>query len=397
MRIAAIIVAAGRGTRAGGQVPKQYRLLGGVPMLARTISAFTCHPAITETCVVIHRSDGAAYDRAIAGRESQGLLEPVAGGATRQESVIAGLESLLPHPPALVLIHDAARPFVSAAVIDRVIEALKDSPGAVAALPVVDSLKRSDDHGQIVLTVDRAHLWHAQTPQGFRYGDILAAHQAAKAKGLANITDDAAIARLVGLAVQLVPGSERNVKITNEEDLAMVDRALDLEALARLADVRTGNGFDVHRFTSGSHVMLCGVRIPHTHGLEGHSDADAPLHALTDAILGAIGAGDIGMHFPPSEARWKGAPSELFLKGAASLVAAKGGRITHVDVTVLCEAPRIGPHRETMRARMADILGLPLDCTSVKATTTEGLGFTGRGEGLAAIATATVRLPFRVP
>lgn len=312
------------------------------------------------------------------------ILEPVHGGATRQESVLNGLESLAELQPDQVLIHDGARPFVDPAIIDRAIAALVGSPGAVVAMPVTDTLKRVQNNA-VAGTVDRSDLWRAQTPQAFRYPEILAAHR--RAKGL-EWTDDAAVAEAAGMNVAVVIGAESNFKITTTDDLRRAE-----QMLRTTFEYRTGSGYDVHRFTAGDAIMLCGVRVPHSHGLEGHSDADVGLHALTDAVLGAIGAGDIGKHFPPSDPRWRGVDSSLFLRHAADMARARGGRITHVDITIICELPKIAPHREAMIARVADILGLADDQVSVKATTTEGLGFTGRREGIAAQAIATIGLP----
>jgi 2-C-methyl-D-erythritol 4-phosphate cytidylyltransferase/2-C-methyl-D-erythritol 2,4-cyclodiphosphate synthase len=282
-----------------------------------------------------------------------------------------------------VLIHDAARPLIDGSLIDRMIDALAATPGAIPVLPVADTVKRGAD-GQVVETLDRATLWRAQTPQAFRYADIMAAHAAAAGREL---TDDAAVAEAAGLAVALIAGTEENFKVTAEADL---HRARQI--LSPGTDIRVGNGFDVHRFGPGERIMLCGIAVPHDYGLIGHSDADVGLHALTDAILGAIGAGDIGQHFSPSDARWKGADSAQFLAHADSLVRARGGRILSVDVTIICERPKVGPHREKMVARVASILGLEPSRVSVKATTTEGLGFTGRAEGIAAQATASIAL-----
>lgn len=378
----ALIVAAGRGTRFGEGLPKQYRTLGGQPLLRRTVTAFLAHPRIDSVLVVIHPNDRALYDRAIDGLA---LLPPVDGGATRQESVCRGLESLVPQAPRRVLIHDAARPAIDAALIDRVLDALAEVPAALPAVPVVDTLKKAslDNPGRVDATVDRAGLWRAQTPQGFRFDAILSAHRQSRGKAL---TDDAAIAEAAGLAVALVAGSEDNVKVTTEEDLLRQERIIEQPQESRI-----GMGFDVHRFTEGDHVMLGGVIIPHTARLEGHSDADVALHALTDALLGAIAAGDIGSHFPPSEAKWRGAPSHLFLAHAATLVQSWGGTIVNVDLTLICERPKIGPYREAIQRRIAEILGISAERISVKATTTERLGFTGRQEGIAAQAVATVR------
>ncbi|MBP2298443.1 bifunctional 2-C-methyl-D-erythritol 4-phosphate cytidylyltransferase/2-C-methyl-D-erythritol 2,4-cyclodiphosphate synthase [Azospirillum picis] len=383
----ALIVAGGSGQRFGAERPKQYLALAGKPVLRRTVEAFLHHPQVTAVRVVIDPSWREAYETAVAGL---GLPGPVAGGASRQDSVRNGLEAIAADGPAdLVLIHDAARPLVDAGTIDRVIGALDTMAGAIAAVPVADTLKRAGaGAGPAVVadTVDREGLWRAQTPQGFRFPDILAAHRAAA--GL-SLTDDAAVAERAGLAVALVPAKEENFKVTTPDDLARAERSL----MSALWDVRTGSGFDVHRFTDGSFVTLCGLQVPHDQGLEGHSDADVGLHALTDAILGALADGDIGSHFPPSDPKWRGADSAKFLRHAADLVAARGGVIAHADVTIICERPKVGPHRAAMTERIAQILGIGPGRVSVKATTTEQLGFTGRREGIAAQAVATVRLP----
>ena len=390
---AVLVLAAGRGTRASGVggLPKQYRSLGGMAVVARAITPFLGLGRLGPVAVVIHPDDAARYRQAVAPLAGQ-LLEPIPGGATRQASVLAGLEALARHQPTRVLIHDAARPFVSTAVIDRVLDALTLHQGAIPALPVADTLKRAGRKGLIEATIPRANLFAAQTPQGFAFAAILAAHRQAQAAGRNDFTDDAAIAEWAGHAVALVPGETVNRKLTTEEDLAMAERHLSAGALT---GTRIGSGFDVHKFGPGDHVWLCGVRIPFSAGLIGHSDADAALHALTDALLGAIADGDIGQHFPPSDPQWKGAPSELFLKDAVARVTARSGQILNVDVTILCEAPRIAPHRDAMRARIAGIIGIKIEQVSVKATTTEGLGFTGRREGIAAQATAAVLLADR--
>jgi len=395
LNIAVIIVAAGRGTRfrSGDGPPKQYARLGPATVLSRTLRPFLRHSQVGTVTVVIHPDDIALYEAAVAGCGDR-LRPPVAGGATRQGSVLAGLESLAVAAPDLVLIHDAARPFVSSGVIDRVLAQLASTQAAVPALPVIDTLKRAGPDGIIAETIARAGLWRAQTPQGFRFAPILAAHRAAAACGRADFTDDAAIGEWHGLAVALVAGEEANRKLTTTEDLMTADRQA-LEGAA--SEVRTGQGFDVHRFKAGDHVWLGGIRIAHSHALDGHSDADVALHALTDALLGAIGDGDIGQHFPPSDPQWKGAASDLFLADAAGRVARRGGEIVNADLTILCEAPRIAPHREAMRARIAEILGIDAGRIGVKATTTEGLGFTGRREGIAAMAIASVRLPCARP
>jgi 2-C-methyl-D-erythritol 4-phosphate cytidylyltransferase / 2-C-methyl-D-erythritol 2,4-cyclodiphosphate synthase len=378
---AVLIVAAGSGQRLGGDLPKQYLALAGRSVLRRSIDAFRCHEKIDAIRVVISADHQDLYAQAAAGLD---ILPPVTGGTARQDSVRNGLESLAGMNPDKVLIHDAARPFVTSDVIEGVLAALDRHSGAIPAVPVIDTLKRGA-RGVIGGTVDRGGLWRAQTPQGFRFDTILEAHRKLSDRQL---TDDAALLEAQGLGVALVPGAEGNFKITTMEDF---ERAARL--LAPTRDYLTGNGFDVHRFAAGDHVTICGVRVEHTHALEGHSDADVGLHAITDAILGAIGAGDIGQHFPPTDARWKGADSAAFLQHAASLVRERGGSVVHVDVTIICERPKVGPHRAAMVQRVAEILSLDPRRVSVKATTTEGLGFTGRREGIAAQATATVTLP----
>jgi 2-C-methyl-D-erythritol 4-phosphate cytidylyltransferase/2-C-methyl-D-erythritol 2,4-cyclodiphosphate synthase len=379
----ALVVAAGRGERFGGEVPKQYMSLGGETLLRRTLKAFLDHPAVDAVCPVIHPGDRALFDISAVGLK---LLEPVAGGATRQESVLLGLESLATVSPYAVLIQDAARPFVDEGLISRTLSALDDVPAAVPAIPVSDTLKRTDAGATplrlVAGTVDRAGLWRAQTPQAFRFTDILTAHRRFADE---NLTDDAAVAEKAGLTVALVAGSENNLKVTTVDDL---DRA---RLLLGGGEIRTGIGYDVHRFGPGEHVMLCGISIPFSAGLIGHSDADVGLHALTDALLGAIGSGDIGSHFPPTDPRWQDAPSATFLRHAGDLVRARQGTILNLDVTVICEKPRITPHRVAMIECIADILELTADRVSVKGTTTEGLGFTGRGEGIAAQSVATLR------
>ncbi len=393
MRSAALIVAAGRGARASraGSPPKQYATLAGRPVLAHTLAAFEAAPSVASITVVIHPDDQALYEAAVAGRFTK-LTPPVFGGATRQDSVRRGLDALVAAGGTdCVLIHDAARPLVSGDIIGGVLDALAAHDGAIAAVPLPDTLKRAGEDGTIDATLPRAGVWKAQTPQGFRLAPIHAAHHRAETSNQPEFTDDAAIAEWAGLPVALVTGSERNFKITTPEDMAMAE--VLLAAAPAAWEPRTGTGFDVHAFTAGDHVWLGGVRIPHDQALEGHSDADAPLHALTDALLGAIGEGDIGQHFPPTDPAWKGARSRIFVEDAVRRIAARGGRITNVDVTVLCEAPRIGPHRDAIRAELSDMLGIGVDRIAVKATTTERLGFTGRREGLAALATATVLLP----
>jgi 2-C-methyl-D-erythritol 4-phosphate cytidylyltransferase/2-C-methyl-D-erythritol 2,4-cyclodiphosphate synthase len=377
----ALIVAAGHGTRAGEGPPKQYRPVGGVPVLRRTIEAFATHPTVSEVQVVITPDHRPFYDEVTSGLA---LPSPIAGGDSRQESVLRGLEGIAAKAPDLVLIHDAARPFVSADAITATIAALKTHDGALPTIAAADTLKRLSD-AKVEATIPRDNIALAQTPQGFHFTKILAAHRAARDT---TFTDDAAIAEHAGLTVAAVPGSRLNFKLTTPEDFSMAEALL-----AHAGTVRTGQGFDVHRFGPGNHVWLCGIQVEHTHGLVGHSDADVGLHALTDALLGAVALGDIGQHFPPSDERWRGAASHIFLTHAAHLIAERGGRIEHVDVTLICERPKVAPHRDAMVGRIAELLKLERTRVSVKATTTEGLGFTGRSEGIAAQAIATVRLP----
>jgi 2-C-methyl-D-erythritol 4-phosphate cytidylyltransferase / 2-C-methyl-D-erythritol 2,4-cyclodiphosphate synthase len=390
--VAALIVAAGRGSRAAGKDgrPKQYCPIGGVPIIARAIAAFAQHPRVDDILVVIHADDETIY-RAASAPFAPRLRKPVQGGARRQDSVRAGLEALADVPPSSVLIHDAARPFVKPDLISRVIAGLDAHQGALPCLKVTDTLKWIAD-GRVIGTAERDQLWRAQTPQGFKFDAILAAHRAAAKEPAREFTDDAGVAEWFGLDVALVEGAEDNRKLTTAEDLKLADELLRPKA-ANAGITRVASGYDVHAFGPGDAVMLCGVSIPNPKKLIGHSDADVGLHALTDALLGAIAEGDIGVHFPPSDARWRGAPSELFLKHAAAKIKERGGTIVHVDVTLLCEAPRIGPHRDEMRARIAAMLGIEPSQVSIKATTNEGLGFIGRGEGIAAFATATVSLP----
>ena len=381
----ALIVAGGRGSRFGGPLPKQYALLGGEPVLRRTLAVFRTTPGIDRIQVVIGPGDEVHYRAAIAGFD---LPSPVEGGASRQHSVLNGLEALATQPPDLVAIHDAARPFVRPADIAACLKALSvpDVDGAVLGVPLGDTLKRVGSAGAISETVPRAHLWRAQTPQVFRYGALLEAHRGAASLGANEataLTDDAAVAERAGLRVVMVAGHEDNRKVTTAEDLQQ----------ALVMETRTAFGFDVHGFGPGNSVMLGGVTIPHAQALAGHSDADVALHALTDAVLGTIAAGDIGKHFPPSDPQWRGVSSDRFLRHAVDLLAAAGGRIVHLDLTLICEAPRIGPHREAMADSIARIAGIGRDRVSVKATTTEGLGFTGRREGIAAQAVATVEVP----
>lgn len=393
MTTVGIVVAGGSGLRAGGgdgNLPKQYTSIAGEPVLRRTLRAFLSHAEIHHTLAVIRLGDEALYADATRGLPGS-LLSPVPGGDTRQLSVLAGLRAAWPMKPAAVLIHDAARPFVTAKCISATLNALGEYDGAIAALPVSDTLKQSWN-GRIEATLDRAGLWRAQTPQTFRFAQIFEAHEAAQHDGRTDFTDDASIAEWYGLNIALVDSGSNNMKITTAEDLRLAN-LIASEGPVPLTDVRSGTGFDVHAFEPGDHVTLCGIDIPHNQRLKGHSDADVGLHALTDALLGTIGAGDIGDHFPPSDPKWRGADSAIFLLHAAMLVAERGGRVTNVDITFICERPKIGPYRDAMRARVAELLKLDVSRVSAKATTSEGLGFTGRGEGIAAMATATVVFP----
>lgn len=386
-----VIVAAGRGERAGQSGgPKQYRQVGGKPVIRRTVEAFLRHPSIGTIVTVIHPDDHALYADAL-GELAVGLIA-VDGGATRQDSVRLGLHALRDAAPAKVLIHDAARPFIDAALIDRTIAAITGLQAALPAVAVSDTLKRGGDDGLVAATIQRNGIFAAQTPQGFPYSLIREAHEKAEQAQKTDFTDDASIAEWIGMPVKLVEGSPDNVKLTWAGDIDMADRRLGSTA-ASFPDVRTGNGYDVHCFEQGDHVWLCGVRIEHGKKLSGHSDADVGLHALTDALLATCAAGDIGTHFPPSDQQWKGAASKQFVEHAASVVRAHGGRIANADVTLICEAPRVGPHRAAMTAAISAMLGIRPDRISIKATTNEKLGFIGREEGIAAIATATVVFP----
>jgi 2-C-methyl-D-erythritol 4-phosphate cytidylyltransferase/2-C-methyl-D-erythritol 2,4-cyclodiphosphate synthase len=381
MRATALIVAAGKGIRAGGELPKQYQTVSGLPLLRHAVQHLRAHPAICAVHVVINPDDRALYDVATEGLD---LPLPISGGETRQASARAGLEALAADPPNFVLVHDAARAFIPPSLLDALFTALADptNQGAVPAVPVVDSLRRG--HGHFTASVDRDGLWRVQTPQAFRFSDLLAAHRAA----LEGATDELGIALAAGMHIAITPGDERAFKITEAQDFAKAEDSMTNNLIPRAA-----SGFDVHAFGPGDHVWLAGVRIPHSHGLIGHSDADAGLHALTDALLGTIAAGDIGDHFPPSDPQWKGAASDRFLAHAAKLVRARGGSIDFVDLTLICEHPKIGPYRAAMQARVATILEVQPGQVSIKATTTEQLGFTGRSEGIAAQAMASIRLP----
>ena len=391
--VAAVVVAGGRGLRAGGDLPKQYRTLGNGPVLRQSLAIFANHAEIRWVQPVIHRDDGALYTVAAKGLAA---LPPCFGGATRQASVRAGLEALAEHHPAIVLVHDAARPFTSPALVSRAIAAAAQGAATGAAIPGVamsDTIKEVDSAGHVVRTLDRTTLRGIQTPQAFAFDALLVAHRKARAAGREDFTDDAALAEWAGMTVGVFEGEAGNVKLTTPDDFAQAQA----RELAALGDIRTGNGYDVHAFADGDHVWLGGIRIAHERGVTGHSDADVGLHALVDAILGALADGDIGAHFPPSDPQWKGASSDRFLRFAVERVAKRGGRVVHLDLTVVCEAPKVGPHRDAMRARIAEIAGISIDRVGVKATTSERLGFTGRREGIAAFATATVRLPWSAP
>lgn len=389
-RIAVVVVAAGRGERAsasGDTRPKQYRPLAGQPVVSRTIAAFLALPEVDVVLPVIHPEHAATFFG--LGNTDPRILDPVMGRATRQGSVLAGLEALAAEAPDFVLIQDAARPLASPDLIRGVIAALETHHGALPVVPVTDTIKRSHDGMLVAGTEDRHTLFAAQTPQGFRFAAILAAHHKAVHEPR-DFTDDAAIAEWAGLPVALTKGSTRNLKITHPEDFARAERLLrgDMDM-----ETRVGTGFDVHPFEPGDAVWLGGVRIPHTARLKGHSDADVALHALTDALYGALGLGDIGVHFPPSDPQWRGAASEIFLADAVGKVTARGGRIVNLDLTIVCESPRIGPHVPAMKQAIGNICGIAAHRVGVKATTSEKLGFTGRSEGIVAMASASIEVP----
>ncbi len=394
--IAAVIVAAGRGERAGQGIegPKQFRPIGGEAVLARTLRAFIDCPQIDKIVVVIHADDHELYKAAIS--ESHVDVLVVNGGATRQDSTRLGLLALKAHEPAYVMIHDGVRPFIGQDLLERIADSLTPDEGILPALAVSDTLKKASVDGMIAATISRDGLYAAQTPQAFPFTAILNAHEKAYADKRMDFTDDAAIAEWHGLQVRIIEGSADNTKLTWAKDIEMADKRLRQD-LAVFPDIRTGNGYDVHSFEPGDHVTLCGVKIPHEAKLNGHSDADVALHALTDALLATRGAGDIGTHFPPSDPQWKGAASHIFVEHAAKIVREAQGRIANVDITLISEAPKVGPHREAMTKSLCDMLAIAPDRVSVKATTNEKLGFVGRREGIAAIATATVIYPGEVP
>ena len=391
IRVAAVVVAAGRGTRTGMPYPKQYRTLKGAPLVRDSLRLFALHPEVDLVQPVIHPDDAARFTAAAAGL---GVATPVSGGATRQSSVRAGLEALAARAPAIVLVHDAARPFVSDALVSRAIASAQAHGAAIPGLPVTDTVKLVDAQGLVTATLDRAHLRTVQTPQAFAFPALLDAHRRAAAAGRDDFSDDGALAEWAGLKVAVFPGEKGNVKMTTADDFARAEA----ELAASLSDIRTGIGYDIHAFEDGGdHVWLGGIKIPHARKLSGHSDADVALHALVDAILGALADGDIGVHFPPTDEKWREASSDKFLKFAVERVRERGGMIGHLDVAIVAEAPKVNPVRDAIRARIAEIAGLTIDRVGVTATTNEKLGAIGSGQGIAAYATATIRLPWTAP
>ncbi len=391
-KVALVVVAAGRGARLGAEGPKQYLHCAGKPLLAHTLEALAGAWPFSEVIVAIREEDRSLYDEALTHltpNAAAALAPPAIGGATRQESVLAGLEALAAAEPDIVLVHDAARPFPTRELVARAVRAAEDHGAAAPGTPLSDTVKQVDGQGRVLATPPRAALRAVQTPQAFRFALILKAHLRAAAQGVADLTDDVAVAEWAGAPAYVFEGDPGNGKVTTMQDFSAAE--------ARLAgaanETRVGQGFDVHAFAPGDHVWLCGVKVPHDQALSGHSDADVALHALADAIYGALAEGDIGAHFPPSDPQWKGAASHVFLAHAAARVRARGGVIVGLDATLICEAPKIGLHREAMRARVAEIAGLDVARVAVMATTTERLGFAGRREGIACLAMATVRLP----
>jgi 2-C-methyl-D-erythritol 4-phosphate cytidylyltransferase / 2-C-methyl-D-erythritol 2,4-cyclodiphosphate synthase len=391
IKVGLLVVAAGRGLRLGAERPKQYMSCAGRPLIVHTLEALAAGWPFSVVTIAIHPDNRALYDEAL-GRLTQAaaaaLAPPATGGETRQQSVLAGLEALVSSAPDIVLIHDAARPFPSPELVARAVQAAVRHGAAAPGTPMSDTVKQVDAEGRVLATPPRSALRAVQTPQAFAFPLILSAHRRAAAAGIAGLTDDVAVAEWAGAPAYVFEGDPANVKVTTMQDFTAAEARLK----ASTSETRVGQGFDVHSFAPGDHVWLCGVRIPHSATLKGHSDADVALHALADALYGALAEGDIGAHFPPSDPQWKGAASKVFLAHAAQRVRARGGFIVNLDATLICEAPKIGPHREAMRARVAEIAGLDVSRVGVKATTTEGLGFAGRGEGIACLATATVRL-----
>jgi 2-C-methyl-D-erythritol 4-phosphate cytidylyltransferase / 2-C-methyl-D-erythritol 2,4-cyclodiphosphate synthase len=391
-KVALLVVAAGKGLRLGSERPKQYLNCAGRPLIAHTLEALAADWPFSAVTIAIRPDDRALYDEVVAHltpAAAAALRPPAMGGETRQQSVLAGLEALVPAAPDIVLIHDAARPFASRDLVARAVQAAERYGAAAPATPMSDTVKQVDADGRVLATPLRSALRAVQTPQAFTFPLILAAHRRAAAAGVADLTDDVAVAEWAGAPAYVFEGDAANVKVTTMQDFSAAEARL----MASAGEMRVGQGFDVHAFAPGDHVWLCGVRIPHSAALKGHSDADVALHALADALYGALAEGDIGAHFPPSDPQWKGAASEVFLAHAAGRVRARGGVVVNLDATLICEAPKIGPFRDAMRMRVAEIAGLDVTRVGVKATTTERLGFAGRGEGVACLATATVRLP----
>ncbi len=391
-RVALLVVAAGRGLRLGAARPKQYLNCAGRPLIAHTLETLTTTWPFSAVKVVIHADDRALYDEALAhlaAAATAALGPPAIGGATRQQSVLAGLEALAATQADIVLIHDAARPFPSPELVARAVQAAISHGAAAPGTPISDTVKQVDRQGRVLATPPRSALRAVQTPQAFAFPFILAAHRRAAAAGVEDLTDDVAVAEWAGALAYVFEGDPANLKVTTMQDMSAAEARL----MGNASETRVGQGFDVHAFAPGDHVWLCGVSVPYTHALSGHSDADVGLHALADAIYGALAEGDIGAHFPPSDPQWRGAASQVFLAHARERVRARRGFLVHLDATLVCEAPKIGPYREAMRARIAEIAGVDIARVAVKATTTEGLGFTGRSEGIACLATATVRLP----
>jgi 2-C-methyl-D-erythritol 4-phosphate cytidylyltransferase / 2-C-methyl-D-erythritol 2,4-cyclodiphosphate synthase len=392
IKVALLVVAAGRGLRLGSERPKQYLNCAGRPLISHTLEALAAGWPFSTVAIAIRPDDRALYDEAVAHltpAAAAALRPPATGGETRQQSVLAGLEALVPAAPDIVLIHDAARPFASRDLVARAVQAAERYGAAAPGTPMSDTVKQVDADGRVLATPPRSALRAVQTPQAFAFPLILAAHRRAAAAGVAGLTDDVAVAEWAGAPAYVFEGEAANVKVTTMQDF----NAAETRLTASAGEMRVGQGFDVHAFGPGDHVWLCGVRIPHSAALKGHSDADVALHALADALYGALAEGDIGAHFPPSDPQWKGAASEVFLAHAAGRVRARGGFVVNLDATLICEAPKIGPFRDAMRMRVAEIAGLDVTRVGVKATTTERLGFAGRGEGVACLATATVRLP----
>jgi 2-C-methyl-D-erythritol 4-phosphate cytidylyltransferase / 2-C-methyl-D-erythritol 2,4-cyclodiphosphate synthase len=389
--VAVLVVAAGRGQRAGAGLPKQYRLCGGMTVLARSLLPFLAHPEIGSVTVVIHPDDRLVYDQAVRDLDmarSSRLMPPAIGGDTRQASVCAGLQALSERAPKLVLVHDAARPFCTPELISRSIEAGWKSGAAIPAVPVTDTIKQVSAQGIVIGTPDRASLFAVQTPQAYDFKSLLSAHLKARSDNLSQFTDDAALIEWTGQSVMTFAGDIQNVKLTHEADFAAAE-----QRLAGTMITHVGTGYDVHAFNDGDHVWLCGVKLPHDRGVAAHSDGDVAFHALTDALLGTIADGDIGTHFPPFDPQWGGASSDRFLAYGVDRLRQRGGIIDHLDLTIVCESPKIGPYRDAMQARIAAICGVDQSSVGLKATTSERMGFTGRKEGLAALATVTVRLP----